>query len=100
MNLEKRIWEKLSEVMDPEVPLNIVEMGLVYDVDFNKESGQVNIIMTLTTPACPLHSKIKKDVETKLSQFDEVNDTKVDFVFDPKWTVDMMTPEARKKIGR
>ena len=100
MNIEDKIWEKLTEVIDPEVPLNIVEMGLVYDVDFNKENGLADITMTLTTPACPLHSKIKKDVKNALMEFDEVKDVNVEFVFDPQWTVDMMTLEARKKIGR
>jgi len=100
MNLENKMWEKLSEIMDPEVPLNIVEMGLVYDVDFNPENGFTRIVMTLTTPSCPLHSKIRKDVEDKLAEFKEVQEVKVEFVFDPKWTLDMMTPEARAKIGR
>ncbi len=100
MDIEKLVWERLEKVVDPEVPLNIVEMGLVYDVDFDENNGNLHIIMTLTIPGCPLHSKIKKDVEEELKDIEPIKNINVEFVFEPKWTIDMMTPEARKKIGK
>lgn len=100
MNKEKQVWQKLEEVMDPEFPLNIVEMGLIYDVTIEEDTGNINIVMTLTTPGCPLHSRINDDISNKLKELDWVNEVDVKLVFDPRWTIDMMTEEARRKIGR
>lgn len=100
MNKEQLIWKKLEEVMDPEFPLNIVEMGLIYDVSVDEATGNVSIVMTLTTPGCPLHSRIKDDITAVLRELEWVKDVQVELVFDPRWTIDMMSEEARRKIGR
>ncbi len=99
MDKEKQVWKKLEEVNDPEFPLNIVEMGLIYDVTV-EEPGQVDIVMTLTTPGCPLHSRIKDDITNKLKELDWVEKVEVNLVFDPRWTIDMMSEEAKRKLGR
>ncbi|GAB4168135.1 MAG: metal-sulfur cluster assembly factor [Calditrichia bacterium] len=100
MDKEKQIWQKLETVMDPEFPMNVVEMGLIYDVAVEENTGSVHIVMTLTTPGCPLHSRIKDDINNALKGIEWVREVEVELVFDPRWTIDMMTEEAKRKIGR
>jgi metal-sulfur cluster biosynthetic enzyme len=83
--------------MDPEVPLNIVEMGLVYGIDVTP-SNDVNIKMTLTTQGCPLHQTLIQDVTRYVKKVPGVNEVKVDIVWNPPWTMDKMSESARAKI--
>jgi metal-sulfur cluster biosynthetic enzyme len=83
--------------MDPEVPLNIVEMGLVYGIDIS-ESNDVNIKMTMTTQGCPLHQTLVQDVTRYTKKVPGVNNVKVDIVWDPPWTIDKMSETARAKL--
>lgn len=91
------VMEKLSEVMDPETDLSIVDMGFIYEVEM--ENGEVDIEMTLTSPGCPLHSRFTQEVREKVSEIDGVEEVDVELVFDPPWTPDKMSEEAKKKLG-
>jgi len=93
----EQIKNSLSQCMDPEVPLNIVEMGLVYGIDIS-ESNDVNIKMTMTTQGCPLHQTLVHDVTRYAKKVPGVNNVKVDIVWDPPWTLEKMSDAARAKL--
>ena len=92
-----QVRESLTKCMDPEVPLNIVEMGLVYGIDVTP-SNDVNIKMTLTTQGCPLHQTLVQDVTRYVKKVPGVNDVKVDIVWNPPWTMDRMSEAAKAKL--
>jgi len=92
-----QVRESLTKCMDPEVPLNIVEMGLVYGIDVTP-SNDVNIKMTLTTQGCPLHQTLVQDVTRYVKKVPGVNDVKVDIVWNPPWTMDKMSEAAKAKL--
>ena len=96
--LEPRIIEAISEVYDPEIPVNIYELGLIYDLDV-AEDGMVDIKMTLTSPACPVAGTLPGDVEAKARGVDGVRDVTVELVWDPPWTPDRMTEAAKLELG-
>ena len=89
------IRNSLKQCMDPEVPLNIVDMGLIYGIDVSP-SNDVNIKMTMTTQGCPLHDTLVQDVTRYTKKVPGVNNVKVDIVWDPPWTMDKMTDEAKQ----
>jgi len=91
------IKDSLKQCMDPEVPLNIVEMGLIYGIDV-VEDNNVNIKMTMTTQGCPLHETLVQDVTRYAKKVPGVNNVKVDIVWEPKWSMDSMTEEGKAKI--
>ena len=91
------IENSLKQCMDPEVPLNIVEMGLIYGIDIN-ENNDVNIKMTMTTQGCPLHETLVQDATRYAKKVPGVNNVKVDIVWDPPWSMDKMSEEAKLKI--
>ena len=91
------IENSLKQCMDPEVPLNIVEMGLIYGIDVN-ENNDVNIKMTMTTQGCPLHETLVQDATRYAKKVPGVNNVKVDIVWDPPWSMDKMSEEAKLKI--
>lgn len=93
----EQIRESLTKCMDPEIPLNIVEMGLVYGIDIS-ESNDVHIKMTMTTQGCPLHQTLVSDVTRYAKKVPGVNNVKVDIVWDPPWTLDKMSDAARAKL--
>ena len=90
--------EALTNVLDPELGLNVVELGLVYEVAEPRE-GDLYVRMTMTTPGCPMHDNISESVEWTALRIPGVASVKVDVVFDPPWTPDMMTDEAKVKLG-
>lgn len=92
-----QVRESLTKCMDPEVPLNIVEMGLIYGIDITP-SNDVNIKMTLTTQGCPLHQTLVQDVTRYVKKVPGVNDVKVDIVWNPPWTMDKMSEAAKVKL--
>ncbi|MDP4151554.1 MAG: DUF59 domain-containing protein [Bacteroidota bacterium] len=96
--LRDKIEEVLRTVYDPEIPVNILELGLVYDIQIG-DGGHVKIRMTLTAPACPAAGEIIFDVQQKVEALDEVKDCHVELTFDPPWTKDMMTEEAKLELG-
>jgi len=95
--MEEKIREKLKDVMDPETGVSIVDMGFLYSIDV--EDGKAEIEMTLTTPGCPLHSSFTRQVEKKVLSMEGIDEVEVDVVFDPPWKPEMMSEEAKKKLG-
>lgn len=96
--LRDKIEEALRTVYDPEIPVNIMELGLVYEIKID-EGGKVKITMTLTAPACPVAGEIIMEVESKVSAIEGITDVHVHLTFDPPWTRDMMTEEAKLELG-
>ncbi|NND87087.1 MAG: DUF59 domain-containing protein [Nitrosopumilus sp.] len=91
------IEESLKQCMDPEVPLNIVEMGLIYGIDV-AENNDVNIKMTMTTQGCPLHETLVSDATRYVKKVPGVNNVNIDIVWEPAWSMDKMSEEAKMKI--
>ena len=96
INVEQ-IRDSLKKCMDPEVPLSIVDMGLIYGIDIT-ENNDVNIKMTMTTQGCPLHDTMVDDVTRYAKKVPGVNNVQVDIVWDPPWTMDKMSDEAKAKM--
>ncbi|HAB52752.1 MAG: hypothetical protein A2315_08085 [Ignavibacteria bacterium RIFOXYB2_FULL_35_12] len=94
---KEEILEVLKGVIDPEIGINIVDLGLVYDVDITDES--IAVTMTLTTPGCPMHNSITSWVEKIVNQFEPDKKVIVSLVWEPQWTPEKMTREAREQIG-
>jgi FeS assembly SUF system protein len=88
----------LKTIFDPEIPVNIYELGLIYEIDVS-ESGNVVIQMTLTAPGCPVAQTFPGDVENKISSIDGVNKVHVELVWDPPWTRDQMSEAAQLQLG-
>ncbi len=97
MVTEKQVMDVLYQCFDPEIPVNIVDLGLIYDVSVS--DSKVSIIMTLTTPGCPMHSQITANVRQNILKLEEVEEAEVKLVFDPRWNADMITPAGRKALG-
>lgn len=95
---EKQVWEALRQVIDPELGVNIVDLGLVYEVQSTPD-GQVHIKMTMTTPACPLSRYLTDAVEAALWRLDGVSNVVVELVWDPPWHAGMMSEEAKRALG-
>ncbi|MBC8464550.1 MAG: DUF59 domain-containing protein [Bacteroidetes bacterium] len=90
--------EKICGIYDPEVPVNIYELGLIYDIQVSEE-GDVEIEMTLTSPNCPVAESLPVEVEEKVKIIEEVRNVKVNITFDPPWDKDMMSEEAKLELG-
>ncbi len=97
MITEEKVFAALKNVFDPEIPVNVVDLGLIYDVKV--EGGKVAVKMTLTAPGCPMHTTISQSARDAILQVEGVEDAQVDVVWDPPWNPDMMTPEAREQLG-
>jgi FeS assembly SUF system protein len=98
MELENKIVDMLKTIYDPEIPVDIYELGLIYEVKISKEK-EVEIDMTLTSPNCPVAETMPKEVEEKIAAIEEVTSCKVSIVFDPAWSKDMMSEEAKLELG-
>ena len=96
--LREPIMAALGTVYDPEVPVDIVQFGLVYGLDINKD-GDVTLTMSLTSPSCPAAQTIPKECETKIKSVSGVKGVNVNVVWDPPWGPEMISPEGRKKLG-
>jgi len=88
----------LKTIFDPEIPVDIYELGLVYDV-FVSDENNAKILMTLTSPNCPVAESLPREVEDKVKTLQEINDCEVEITFDPTWTQDMMSEEAKLELG-
>lgn len=97
-DLREKIGQVLRGCYDPEIPVNIVELGLIYELGV-EENGAVVVKMTLTTPACPAAGSLPPEIEMKVRAVPGVTSAKVDVVWDPPWTPDRMTEEARLELG-
>ena len=96
--IEERIVDVLKTVYDPEIPVNIYDLGLIYKVDV-KDDGEVELDMTFTAPSCPAADFILEDVRQKVDSLEGVTNTTVILVFEPVWDQSMMTEEARVELG-
>jgi len=88
----------ISTVFDPEIPVNIYELGLIYSVEV-LPSDNIEIVMTLTSPMCPVAESLPIDVETRVREVDEINDVNVMLTWDPPWTPDLMSEAAKLELG-
>ena len=95
--LGEKIVTVLKTIYDPEIPVDIYELGLIYDV-FVNEDRDVKILMTLTTPNCPVAESLPMEVEEKVKSLDEVKDAEVEITFDPPWTQELMSEEAKLEL--
>ena len=100
---ESEIVDALRDVYDPEIPVNVYDLGLIYDIQIQKaydeKISDVNILMSLTTPGCSMGEQMAQDIKSKLETLDEVNQAFVEVTFDPPWNPEMITDEARGKLG-
>lgn len=99
LELEEKIVEALKTVYDPEIPVNVYDLGLIYDTDVNHETGVVDITMTLTAPNCPMADFIFEDLKMKVEAVSGVSAVNIHVTFDPEWHKDMMTDEAKLELG-
>ncbi|NNC70995.1 MAG: DUF59 domain-containing protein [Flavobacteriaceae bacterium] len=93
-----KIVEVLKTIYDPEIPVDIYELGLIYDV-FVNENKEAKILMTLTSPNCPVAETLPVEVEEKVQTLDEIDHAEVEITFDPPWSQDMMSEEAKLELG-
>ncbi|MCP1995136.1 DUF59 domain-containing protein [Flavobacterium sp. HSC-61S13] len=96
--LGERIVRVLKTIFDPEIPVDIYELGLIYDV-FVNENYDVKILMTLTSPNCPVAETLPREVEEKVRSIENVKAVEVELTFDPSWTKDLMSEEAKLELG-
>ena len=99
--LMEQIWHQLKQVYDPEIPVEIVNLGLVYDctVDDEEDRKVVNVKMTLTAPGCGMGPAIAADAQARIMTVEEIEDARVELVWDPPWNQDMITEEGKMKLG-
>lgn len=97
MVTEDKVWEALRGCYDPEIPVNIVDLGLVYDVKV--EDGDVEVKMTMTAPGCPLSAWIARQAEEAVRSLEGVKEVHVELVWDPPWTPERMSEEAKRTLG-
>lgn len=98
LKIEEKVVDMLRTVYDPEIPVDIYSLGLVYKIDL-ADDGTLNVDMTLTAPNCPMADFILEDVRMKLESVEGVTSVNVNIVFEPEWTQDMMSEEAKLELG-
>ncbi len=98
MQIKNEVIEATQTVFDPEVPVNIYELGLIYEVNVTP-ANEVHILMTLTSPNCPAAASLPEEVETKAKSIEGVKDVKLELTFDPPWTQDLMSEAAKLELG-
>ncbi|MEP0072948.1 MAG: putative Fe-S cluster assembly protein SufT [Marinomonas sp.] len=96
---EEQVWQAIDTVFDPEIPISLVSLGLVYKVELDQESKTVLIDMTLTAPGCGMGPVLVGDVKYRVAKVPNVQDVKVELVFDPPWSREMMSEEAQLEAG-
>ena len=96
---EAEVMDALRECYDPEIPVNIVDLGLIYDVKSDNETGNVDILMTLTALGCPMAGEVVEEVEMRVKQVENVQSCKVEMTFDPPWSPERMTEDAKWELG-
>ncbi|WP_066632313.1 SUF system Fe-S cluster assembly protein [Labilibacter marinus] len=98
LSKEEEIVNTLKTIFDPEIPVNIYDLGLIYEVNVNAE-GKANVVMTLTSPNCPVAESMPEEVFEKVSEVDGITHVDVNLTFDPPWTKDMLSEEAMLELG-
>jgi len=96
--IKEKVVEAIRTVFDPEIPVNVYDMGMIYDVEV-MENAAVFIKMTLTSPACPVAGTLPPEVEQKVHEVEGVSSAKVELVWDPPWTMEMMSEAAKLQLG-
>ena len=96
--LEKEVIDLLKTVFDPEIPVNIYELGLIYKVEITPSNNAI-VEMTLTTPACPVAESLPAEVKARIKGIHEINEVFVELVWEPQWNMDMMSEEAKLQLG-
>ena len=97
-DLQSRVIGKIKEVFDPEIPVDVYELGLIYEVNI-LPINNIQVLMTLTSPSCPSAEVIPGDIELKIRELDEVNDVQIDLTFEPPYHQDMMSEAAKLELG-
>ena len=98
MQTEIQILKVLKSIFDPEIPVNIYDLGLIYEISV-EESGKANITMTLTAPNCPMADQLMEEVYQKVGALEDVKEVNINLTFTPAWTRDLMTEEAKLELG-
>ena len=96
---EAEVLDALRECYDPEIPVNVVDLGLIYNVDINDDTGLVDVKMTLTSMGCPMAGDVISEIEMRVGQVENVRACKVKMTFDPPWSPDKMTEDAKWELG-
>lgn len=97
--MQERVIEVLKSVFDPEIPVNIYDLGLIYRIELNEDNTELSVDMTLTAPNCPATDFIVEDVRQKLETITGIEKVEVNLVFEPEWDKDMMSEEAKVELG-
>ncbi|MDP3046731.1 MAG: metal-sulfur cluster assembly factor [Chloroflexota bacterium] len=97
MVTEDQVWSALKEVNDPEIPVNIVDLGLIYGVTV--DGDKVHVKMTMTAPGCPMHSVMTRDAKQRVEKIEGVKEAEVELVWEPRWTPERLTEGGRKALG-
>ena len=97
-DIKNRVIEKIKQIYDPEIPVNIYELGLIYDIKVD-EKNNVSVNMTLTTPNCPVAESLPKEVKDSIMEIKEVNKVDLDLVWDPPWNKNMMSESAKLELN-
>ncbi|MDY5773452.1 MAG: iron-sulfur cluster assembly protein [Bacteroidaceae bacterium] len=97
--VEEKIIAALKTVYDPEIPVDIYELGLIYKIDYHEEDGTLDLDMTLTAPGCPMADFIMEDVRQKMEGIEGITTARVNLVFEPEWDQSMMSEEAKADLG-
>jgi FeS assembly SUF system protein len=97
MELKEKVINEIKKIYDPEIPVNIYELGLIYDIIINKK--HVSVKMTLTTPNCPVAESLPKEVKDSIMQIDEVDKVELDLVWEPPWDKSMMSEAAKLELN-
>ena len=98
MNLKEKIITEIKKIYDPEIPVNIYDLGLIYEIKVEKDNN-IKVKMTLTTPNCPVAESLPKEVKDSIMQVKEVNDVDLELVWDPPWDKSMMSEAARLELN-
>ena len=96
--LNDKIIRAIKTVYDPEIPVDVYELGLIYEIDI-KDNKDIHVLMTLTSPSCPAAESIPSDVKNRIQMIKEINDVDVEITFDPPYTSDLMSEEAKLELG-
>ena len=102
MKLKDKIIDILKQCYDPEIPIDLWNLGLIYNIsikEYDKEKSDVEVLMSLTTPGCTMGQHMAEDIKTKVAHMPGIRDVSVEVTFDPPWKPEMMTQEAREKLG-
>ena len=97
MNLKKKVITEIKKIYDPEIPVNIYELGLIYDISV--EGNNVKVKMTLTSPNCPVAESLPKEVKDSILEIKEIDDVELDLVWDPPWNKSMMSEAAKLELN-